>query len=104
MPRLTSGQKAIQAAQRFSRLVLALNVAKDQDEHGTAKDDDRSDSSQSMLEDVLLLPMQGSIHYYLPDIVIGSPTAQATLLPPDSLLICIQETTTTSNKPELPLG
>ena len=54
MPRLTSCQKAIQAAQRFSRLVLALNVAKDQDEHGTAKDDGRSDSSQSMLEDVLL--------------------------------------------------
>ena len=54
MPRLTSRQKAIQAAQRFSRLVLALNVAEDQDKHGTAEDDGKSDSSQSTLEDVLL--------------------------------------------------
>ena len=48
MPRLTSRQKAIKEARKFSRLVLALNVVEDDDV------DDGSESSNSTLEDVLL--------------------------------------------------
>ena len=66
MPRITSRQKAIKEARRFSRLVLALNVVDDDDADGA---EDGSESSNSTLEDILLFAyarlnsLQGNRYY-----------------------------------------